>query len=112
MHGAFQEDIETPRRATSAGHGVRLSRMAGMLGRKPESLRKAPSAPGVQRPLTRIQRMIQVLRPIFLEEAGFRSWLRRRREVFGGESPLEILDQRKLQMMVEIAEGIGAGIHA
>ncbi len=89
--------------------GVSLPRLAGMVGCKPESLGMFPLGPRAQRRLRQIERIIQILRPIFLREAGFRSWLRQRREAFGGKSPLDFLDERKTQLVVDIAEDILIG---
>lgn len=86
-----------------------LPRLAGMVGCKAPSLEAAPYGPGIRKRLWQIEGIIQILMPLCENDAAFRAWLRRRRAEFGGQSPLDFLDARRLQLVVDIAEDIMVG---
>lgn len=71
--------------------GVSLSRIAGAIGRRYQSVHKSPSAESLQEVLAPLARIIEVLQQMLGERSSVLIWLNRPHPDLGGRQPLQTI---------------------
>jgi hypothetical protein len=81
--------------------------LANWLGKKKQGISKTPDADSLQKSLEYFERIARLR--IALSDEDFRKWLRMRNELLDGATPLELIAQGKLQLVVDFVADMITG---
>ena len=98
--------------ALRVGHSLGLSatEMGQVLGWTPRGLRKNPTSPRLQEPLTRVVATVTLLRELLDGSMPYvRIWLRAPHPALGGRTPLSSLLDGQFQPVEDLVHAIAAG---
>jgi hypothetical protein len=88
----------------AAFFGVSLAEMARILGRSPQSVHKTPDAPALQNALGVLIRIATALTTLFTTPENARVWLNAPHPDLDRTRPIELVKQRKADVVAELLE--------
>jgi len=98
--------------ALRVGHslGLSVAEMAQVLGWTARGVRKNPTSPRLQEPLTRLMATVTLLRELLDGSVPYvRIWLRAPHPALGGRTPLSYLLEGQFEPVEDLVHAIAAG---
>jgi Protein of unknown function (DUF2384) len=87
---------------------ISKSELGRLLHRTPQALWKTPDAESLQSELGYFERMAR-MRLILKSDADFRKWLRTANSALSGRSPLDIIREKRWQIIADLVDDVLAG---
>ena len=83
--------------------GISKSELARLVGRTPQALSKTPDAESLQPPLEYFDKIAR-LRILLKDDTAFRKWLRTRNPSLDDKAPLELIREKKWQVLADFVD--------
>jgi Antitoxin Xre/MbcA/ParS C-terminal toxin-binding domain len=88
--------------------GISKSELARLVDRSPQALWKTPDAEALQNQLGYFEKIAR-LRLVLRDETRFRRWLRTANPSLSGKTPLDVIREKKWQIVADLVDDILAG---
>ncbi|RYD25131.1 MAG: DUF2384 domain-containing protein [Verrucomicrobiaceae bacterium] len=95
-------------KAVAGTFGVPWTRLASSLGTTKQAVNKTPDAAALQSALRPYERVAR-LRAVLTREGGFQAWLNRPNPHLDDHTPLELIENGRVEVVADLVEGMLTG---